>query len=48
MSKYKQPYSEIDEIPTELVIFLVRLLEAKSQYEESEIKKSMSKAKGRR
>lgn len=44
MSKYNQPYSEIDEIPTETVIFLLRLAEAQAGYEESEIKK----AKGRR
>jgi len=46
MSRYKQPYSEIDNIPTETVIFLIRLIEAETEYEEAEMKKIKNK-KGR-
>lgn len=45
MSRYNQPYSEIDDIPTETVIFLMRLIEAENDYEESEIKKIKNKNK---
>jgi len=43
MSRYNQPYSEIENMPTELVLFLIRLIEAESKFEESEMKKIKSK-----
>lgn len=43
MSKYNQPYSELDEIPTKTVILLLRLAEAESDYIEAEIKKGKGK-----
>ena len=48
MSEFNQPYSEIDNIPTETVIFLLRLAEAKGDYHEAEVKKMKGKNKGRR
>jgi hypothetical protein len=47
MSKYKQAYSAIDDIPTETVIFLLRFLEAQGDYQEAEMKKLQAK-KGKR
>jgi len=45
MSRYNQPYSEIDEMPTEEVIFLLRLIEAEEAFEKAEMKKLKKKGK---
>lgn len=45
MSRYNQSYSEIENMPTELVLFLIRLLEAETKYEESEMKKIKGRQK---
>ncbi len=47
MSKYNQPYSEINEIPTETVMFLLRMAEAEADYQKAEMDKLKNK-KGRR
>lgn len=48
MREYHQPYSEIENIPTESVIFLLRFIEAKAMYEEAELKKAKQQSqKGR-
>ena len=43
MSKYNQLYSEIDNIPTKTVIFLMRLAEAEDAHQEAQMKKLKNK-----
>lgn len=43
MREYHQQYSELDDMPIETVIFLLRLLENQKIYEEQQIKKNSKK-----
>lgn len=45
MSEYHQQYSELDKIPIETVIFLLRLLENQKIYENQQMKKNYNKGK---
>ena len=45
MSKYNQQYSEIADIPLEMVLFLLHMAEAEGKYQESEIKKAKQNIK---
>ena len=47
MSKYNQQYSEIDNIPSKVVLFLINLYSAENQYEKAEMEKAKKKSKGR-
>ena len=48
MSRYNQPYSELENIPLKTAIFLIRLAEAEDKYTKQKIKQSKNKGKGRR
>jgi len=45
MQEYHQQYSELDSMPIETVIFLLRLLENQKIYEKQEMEKSRYKGK---
>jgi len=47
MSKYHQQYSELENIPVDEVLFLIRLSEAEAQYQEAEMKKMKANKKNR-
>lgn len=48
MSRYNQQYSELKDIPTKTILFMLRLAEAEDFYQKKEIEKIKNKSKGRK
>ena len=48
MSRYNQPYSEIKDMSTKTVMFMLKLAEAEDFYQQKEIDKMKSRGKGRK
>ena len=47
MSRYNQPYSEIENMSTKTILFMLKLAEAEDFYQKKEMEKLKNKGKGR-
>ena len=47
MSRYNQQYSEIDNIPSKTVLFLLNLAENEDLYQQAEMKKAKARMKNK-